>query len=217
MASNSNNRGWLLMAQAYHPLAWGLTQLPAYVQEEPHTQHRYCNSAVIVQLVALASCIFQPSVLNLHDPAQRWRKRVGLRIAQDQWKPYGQTQHAFTARNHTGAHKRSRKVPAPNVAGDHRIHDDEVTVSCHGMRMTSKCHYNTVLLTKITVNIADFPVHKSIDHEVSHQSITAPRWEQQFAIIAAPLTTTLKINAVWNWIPAHQRLKDELLHHNSVS
>jgi len=125
IANNSNNHCRLLMAQAYHHLAWGLTQLASYVQAEPPAQFRYCRTAVIVELVSFIATIFQHTALNLHDPAQRWRQNVELWIARDQWKPYGQTQYALTVRNHTGALKRTGKVPAPNGAGFQRIHDDE--------------------------------------------------------------------------------------------
>jgi len=91
----------------------------------PPPQFRYCSNAVIGDLVSFIATIFQPTALNRHDPAQRWRENVELWIARDEWKHYGQTQYALTVRNHTGAMKRARKVPAPNRAGFQRIHDDE--------------------------------------------------------------------------------------------
>jgi len=87
ISNNSNNRGRLLMAQAYHHLAWGLTQLAAYVQPELPAQFRYCSNAVIVELVSFIATIFQPTALHLHDTAQLSRENVELWIARDQWKP----------------------------------------------------------------------------------------------------------------------------------
>ena len=60
------------MDQAYHHLAWGLTQLAAYIQEEPPAQFRYCSNVVIVELVVFIATVFRPSALNRHDPEQRW-------------------------------------------------------------------------------------------------------------------------------------------------
>ena len=84
IANNSNNRGRLVMAQAYHHLSWGLTQLAAYVQPDPPEQFRYCSNAVIIELVSYVATVFEPTALNLHDPAQRWRENVELWIARDQ-------------------------------------------------------------------------------------------------------------------------------------
>ena len=83
IANNSNNRGRLLMAQAYHHLAWGLTQLAAYVEAEPPAQFRNCSNAVVVELVSFVATIFQPTALNGHDPAKRWRENVELWITPD--------------------------------------------------------------------------------------------------------------------------------------
>jgi len=68
----------LLTAHEYHHLAWSLTLFEAYVQEEPPTQHRYCNNAVIVELVAFVATVFQPIALNGHDTAQRWQENVEI-------------------------------------------------------------------------------------------------------------------------------------------
>jgi len=38
IATNSNDRGRLLMGQRDHHIAWGLTQLATYVEEEPPTE-----------------------------------------------------------------------------------------------------------------------------------------------------------------------------------
>jgi len=80
-----------------------LTQLAEHRQEEPLTEYRYCSDAVIVDIVAFIADIFQPSLLNHHDPAPRWREYVELWITRDQWKLYGQKQYVLTVRNHMGA------------------------------------------------------------------------------------------------------------------
>jgi len=80
---------------------------------------------VIVDLVPFRANGFQPSALNQLDPAQRRRENGEHWNARDNWKPDGQTQHALTGRNHTGALKRTRRVSAPNGAGYQRIHDDD--------------------------------------------------------------------------------------------
>ena len=114
IATNFSNRGRLLTAHAYHHLAGGCTQLAEYVQEEPSTEYLYCNNAVIVDLVAFIGDIFQPSVLKLHNPAQRWRENVELWIARDQWKPYIQTLHFLTVSNQTGALKPNEPARSPH-------------------------------------------------------------------------------------------------------
>jgi len=84
IANNSNDCGRLLIAQSYHHLAWGLTQLASYVQAEPSAQFCYCSNAVIVELVSFIVTIFQPTAINQHEPAQMWRENVELWIAHDQ-------------------------------------------------------------------------------------------------------------------------------------